>query len=82
MTTTSFKKRDQVSTLQSVRYVTDGRTPETHVLGLTTCADVKAIGWSVEALDQDLEQLCWREKLRSKYQAPFCLYKRESRLAS
>lgn len=80
--TKSFKKGDKVSTLQSGGCATDGTTPETHVLVLTTCADVKAIGWSIEALDQDLEQICWREKLNDKHQATFCLYKRESRLAS
>lgn len=80
--TQSFKKGDQVSTFQTGRCVTDGTTPETHVLGLTSCADVKAIGWSVEALDEDLEQICWREKLNNKHQAPFCLYQREYRLAS
>ncbi|XP_015894537.3 uncharacterized protein LOC125418745 isoform X1 [Ziziphus jujuba] len=78
----SLKNEDQVSTLQSGRHVTDGRSPKTHVLGLTSCEDVKAIGWSIEALDQDLEQICWREKLENKHQTPFCLYKRKSRVAS
>lgn len=77
----SFKMEDQVSTLKSGRHLTDGRPPRTHALGLTNCADVKAIGWSVEALDQDLKQICWREKLSNRHQ-PFCLYKRESRVAS
>lgn len=77
----SLKNENQVSALQSGRHVTDGRSPETNVLGLTSCADVKAIGWSVEALDQDLEQICWRDRLRNKHQTPFCLYMRKSRVA-
>ncbi|KAK8529364.1 hypothetical protein V6N13_102287 [Hibiscus sabdariffa] len=47
-------------------------------LGLTTCKDAKANGWSTKALDQDLEQVCWREKLEE----PPCLYKRKPLLAS
>ncbi|XP_048317876.2 uncharacterized protein LOC125418411 isoform X1 [Ziziphus jujuba] len=78
----SFKKEDQLSTLQSGRHLTDGRPPQTPSLSLTSCADVRAIGWSVEALDQDPKQICWREKLSNKHQAPFCLYKRESHVAS
>ncbi|GMJ13236.1 ARAPASE [Hibiscus trionum] len=46
--------------------------------GLTTCKDPKANGWSTKALDQDLEQICWREKLEE----PPCLYKRKPLLAS
>ncbi|GMI75059.1 ARAPASE [Hibiscus trionum] len=47
-------------------------------LGLTTCKDAKANGWSTKALDQDLEQVCWREKSEE----PPCLYKRKPLLAS
>ncbi|XP_057948798.1 uncharacterized protein LOC131144274 [Malania oleifera] len=54
----------------------------THVLGLTNCNNYKAKGWSVEALDQDLEQVCWKENSGSKFPAPFCLYKKKMLLAS
>ncbi|XP_075632971.1 microtubule integrity protein mal3-like [Castanea sativa] len=39
-------------------------------------------GWSVEALDQDLEQICWKEHLGSKHQELFCLNKKEPLLSS
>ncbi|KAA8529650.1 hypothetical protein F0562_034250 [Nyssa sinensis] len=60
----------------------DENTSETHFLGLTSCLDSKSKDWSIKALDDDLEQVCWKENSRSKYQAPFCLYKREPLLAS
>ncbi|KAL4278498.1 hypothetical protein GQ457_03G008500 [Hibiscus cannabinus] len=47
-------------------------------LSLITCKDPKANGWSTKAIDQDLEQICWREKL----EGPPCLYKRKPLLAS
>lgn len=81
--TKSFKKGGEVVSWQSRRCLMDGRTSELHVLGLTSCSDVKAVGWSSEALQQDgLEQICWKENSENKHQAPFCLYKRESRLSS
>ncbi|KAL4364270.1 hypothetical protein GQ457_04G009720 [Hibiscus cannabinus] len=56
----------------------EGRMLGKRSLGLTTCKDAKANGWSTKALDQDLEQVCWREKLEE----PPCLYKRKPLLAS
>ncbi|XVF02577.1 hypothetical protein REPUB_Repub04eG0186600 [Reevesia pubescens] len=55
---------------------------DTRALGLTTCKDPKANGWSTKVLDQDLDQICWKEKLGSKFQEPPCLYKRKPLLAS
>ncbi|KAL5759970.1 hypothetical protein ACOSP7_018473 [Xanthoceras sorbifolium] len=57
-------------------------TSDTHVLGLTTCKDSKANGWSIEALDQDLEQICWKEKLGNRFEEPFCFYKRKTLLTA
>ncbi|PPS14631.1 hypothetical protein GOBAR_AA05951 [Gossypium barbadense] len=51
-------------------------------LGLITCKDPKANGWSTKALDQDLEQICWKEKSESKFEEPPCLYKRKPLIAS
>ncbi|KAI5352255.1 PREDICTED: alpha-galactosidase [Prunus dulcis] len=77
----AFKNNDLVHTWQARRHLTDTRSSDTHVLGLTTCADVKAMGWSIQAVDQDPEHICWKENSRSKRRAPFCLNKRESLLA-
>ncbi|KAK9934617.1 hypothetical protein M0R45_021754 [Rubus argutus] len=76
-----FKNDDLVDTWQSRRQLKSLKTSDSHVLGLTSCADEKAIGWSTKALDQDLEHICWKENSRKKHQAPFCLNKRESLLA-
>lgn len=73
-----FKNDDLVDTWQSRRQLKSLKTSDSHVLGLTSCADEKAIGWSSKALDQDLEHICWKENSRKKHQAPFCLNKRES----
>ncbi|XP_027365451.1 uncharacterized protein LOC113872246 isoform X2 [Abrus precatorius] len=49
----------------------------THSLGLTSCTESKASGWSIESLNQDLERICWKKSLESKHLAPFCVHKRE-----
>uniref|UniRef100_A0A2N9HRM0 Alpha-galactosidase n=1 Tax=Fagus sylvatica TaxID=28930 RepID=A0A2N9HRM0_FAGSY len=79
--TKGFKSKDEVLDGQTGRRLTDLRTSDTHVLSLTSCTNSKAIGWSIEALDQDLEQICWKEQ-GSKHQELFCLYKKEPLLAS
>ncbi|KAL5175581.1 Alpha-galactosidase [Glycine soja] len=48
-----------------------------HSLGLTSCSESKARGWSIESLNQDLERICWKKGLENKHQAPFCVHKRE-----
>ncbi|KAK9276979.1 hypothetical protein L1049_006518 [Liquidambar formosana] len=80
--TKGFSGRDQVLTWQSRRCLADMGNSETHVLTLTSCKDSKANGWSIEALDQNLEQVCWKESLGRKYEEPFCVYKRKPFLAS
>ncbi|XVF85072.1 hypothetical protein PTKIN_Ptkin17bG0089000 [Pterospermum kingtungense] len=55
----------------------EGDMLNTRALGVTTCKDPKAYGWSIKALDQDLEQICWKEKFGSKLAEPPCLYKRK-----
>ncbi|KAJ4710990.1 Alpha-galactosidase [Melia azedarach] len=54
----------------------------TRVLGLISCKDSRTNGWSVEALDQDLEQICWKGNFGNKIEEPLCLYKRKALLAS
>ncbi|XVE74933.1 hypothetical protein DITRI_Ditri12bG0058400 [Diplodiscus trichospermus] len=60
----------------------EGSMLDTRALGLTTCNDSKAHGWSAKALDQDLEKICWKEKFGNKFEEPPCLYKRKPLLAS
>lgn len=55
-------------------------TSHARVLVLTSCSDPNANGWSMEGLEQDLEQICWKENLGSH--EPLCLYKRKPLLAS
>ena len=49
-------------------------TSHTQFLGFTSCNHPKVNGWSIKALDQDLDQICWKESMRSH--EPLCLYKR------
>ncbi|KAL5552777.1 hypothetical protein UlMin_040178 [Ulmus minor] len=77
----SFKTRDEAPYSQTRKCLPD-RTSQTHVMGLTNCANAKAIGWSIETLEQDLEQICWKKDLGNKHHEPFCLYKRDSLLTS
>ncbi|XP_062158370.1 alpha-galactosidase [Alnus glutinosa] len=72
------KSRDDVLAWQSTRSRTDVEISDTQVLGLTGCMNSKAIGWYVQASNQDLEKICWKEKLGSRHQEPLCLYKREA----
>ncbi|KAI3467609.1 hypothetical protein Pfo_024272 [Paulownia fortunei] len=51
-------------------------------LGLTSCKDVEARGWSARAIDDDLEKVCWKEKSSNGHQEPFCLYKRKPLMLS
>lgn len=53
-----------------------------HFMGLTSCKDRDAKGWSVRSYGDDLEQVCWKENSRSEHQAPFCLYKKKLLLES
>jgi hypothetical protein len=73
--------RNQGLTWQS-RSLEDSVTPKTHTFGLTNCRDPKAKGWFIKTSDNDIEQVCWKGSTRNRYEAPFCLYKRKSLLAS
>ncbi|KAM7269004.1 hypothetical protein ACFE04_024501 [Oxalis oulophora] len=52
---------------------------ERHIFGLTSCNNEKVTGWSAKALDQDVEQICWKDSLGS---GPLCVYKQKPRLSS
>ncbi|PIN22944.1 Alpha-D-galactosidase (melibiase) [Handroanthus impetiginosus] len=51
-------------------------------LGLTSCKDVEARGWSARAISDDLEQVCWKEKSSNRHKEQFCLHKRTPLLSS
>ncbi|KAK6160287.1 hypothetical protein DH2020_003668 [Rehmannia glutinosa] len=55
---------------------------ESLALGLTSCKDVEAKGWSARAVDDDFEQVCWKKKSSTGHQEPFCLYKTKPLLLS
>ncbi|KAI9117048.1 hypothetical protein K1719_012047 [Acacia pycnantha] len=57
------------------------QTSNTHLIGLTGCTESKAVGWSTESLKEDVERICWTRSSGSKHQAPFCVHKREIRVA-
>ncbi|KAF8390520.1 hypothetical protein HHK36_025047 [Tetracentron sinense] len=64
------------------RSLKDVGTSDARVLGLISCRDHKTNGWVIEAIDQDLERVCWKDNFGSKYKPPFCLYKRKPLSAS
>ncbi|RYR17601.1 hypothetical protein Ahy_B03g062306 isoform D [Arachis hypogaea] len=53
-----------------------GKPSYTHALRLTGCSEPKAMGWSVESLNEDLERICWKRSLENQL-PPFCVHKRE-----
>ncbi|KAK6930934.1 Alpha galactosidase, C-terminal beta sandwich domain [Dillenia turbinata] len=55
---------------------------DAYIFILPSCEHLRAKGWTLETLDQDIAQICWKDSLRNKYQAPFCLYKRRPVLAA
>ncbi|XP_061976096.1 alpha-galactosidase-like isoform X3 [Populus nigra] len=59
---------------RSRRSLKEVGTSHTQFLGFTSCNHPKVNGWSIKALDQDLDQICWKESMRSH--EPLCLYKR------
>ncbi|KAL0421464.1 UNVERIFIED_CONTAM: hypothetical protein Slati_3169300 [Sesamum latifolium] len=65
------------------RYLERNSVMGSLALGLTSCKDVEARGWSLKPIDDDdLDQVCWKEKSRNGDQEPFCLYKRKPLLPS
>ncbi|XP_051122044.1 uncharacterized protein LOC127245296 isoform X2 [Andrographis paniculata] len=50
-------------------------------LGLTSCNNVEARGWSVKDIDDDLEQVCWKDSSKGN-RDPFCFHKRTPLLSS
>ncbi|KMT07776.1 hypothetical protein BVRB_6g146990 [Beta vulgaris subsp. vulgaris] len=56
------------------------RRPQTRSLALVSCKETKAKGWVVQSVDQDLDQICWKNSF--ELEAPFCLYKIKARVTS
>ncbi|KAH6771232.1 Melibiase family protein [Perilla frutescens var. hirtella] len=46
-------------------------------LGLTNCKGAEATGWSARAIEDDHEQVCWKDKSSHRQHEPFCLYKKQ-----
>lgn len=67
--------RNRGATFQS-RSPKDAGISESLAWRLISCKDGEAKGWFNSALDDEMEQVCWKGDSRSKYQAHFCLYKR------
>ncbi|CAI9093044.1 OLC1v1028446C2 [Oldenlandia corymbosa var. corymbosa] len=76
-----FRRYALANQVESYKVV-DGLESEDRFLGMTSCRDVNANGWSAEAYDDELEKVCWKENSPSEQQAPFCLYKRKLLLES
>ncbi|XP_010251024.1 PREDICTED: uncharacterized protein LOC104593056 [Nelumbo nucifera] len=74
--TEDHRSSKQVLTLRS-RSLKDAHTPHKLVFSLTSCNENRAKGWVIEALDQDLERICWKVNFRSKYKPSLCLNKRK-----
>ncbi|KAG5236188.1 alpha-galactosidase [Salix suchowensis] len=55
-------------------------TSHTQFVGFTSCNHPKVNSWSVKVLDQDVDQICWKESMGSH--EPLCLYKRKPLLPS
>ncbi|KAL8161657.1 hypothetical protein V2J09_013146 [Rumex salicifolius] len=55
-------------------------TSHTRFLSLVSCKEGIANGWSVEVVEKDLHQVCWK-KNPGTHHLPFCLYKRNLPLA-
>ncbi|XP_021853940.1 probable alpha-galactosidase B isoform X2 [Spinacia oleracea] len=56
------------------------RNSHTSSLALVSCKEIKAKGWLVESVDQDLDQVCWKDNFETNEAAPFCIYKRKSQV--
>ncbi|XP_061372288.1 uncharacterized protein LOC133314780 isoform X2 [Gastrolobium bilobum] len=76
---TSLRSEDQDLGGQMRRSNKKMKTSYTHSLGLTSCSESKASGWTNESLDQYLERICWKRSSGNKHLAPFCVHKRELR---
>ncbi|CAK8567260.1 unnamed protein product [Lathyrus sativus] len=78
----SLKNEDQNSDRQMRRSYRETKASHTHSLGLTSCTESKASGWTSESISQYPERICWKRNLGNKHLAPFCMHKRELNLAS
>lgn len=57
------------------------RKASTRFLSLVSCEEGITEGWSVEVLENDLHQVCWKKNSGTRH-LPFCLYKRNVPLSS
>ncbi|CAK7332521.1 unnamed protein product [Dovyalis caffra] len=76
----SSTHRTMAHSQRSRRCLKEVGASHTQFLDLTSCNHPKVNGWSIEALDQDLDQICWKGNVQSH--EPLCLYKRKPLLSS
>lgn len=57
------------------------RGPHSSSLALVSCKENIAKGWLAQSVDQDLDQVCWKNNMEVN-EAPFCLYKRKPQVTS
>jgi hypothetical protein len=76
VTSSKNSKNEYQHHIQKMRRSKKGKKP-IHSLGLTSCSESKAIGWTIENINQDLERICWKGNAENKHQNPFCVHKRE-----
>ncbi|CAJ2673830.1 unnamed protein product [Trifolium pratense] len=79
---TSLKNEDQDSGKLMRRSYRETKTSYTHSLGLTSCTDSKASGWTSESLGLYPDRICWKRNLGNKHLDPLCMHKRELNFAS
>uniref|UniRef100_A0A6N2N688 Uncharacterized protein n=1 Tax=Salix viminalis TaxID=40686 RepID=A0A6N2N688_SALVM len=65
---------------RSGRSLKEVGTSHTQFVGFTSCNHPEVNSWSVKAVDQDVDQICWKESMGSH--EPLCLYKRKPLLPS
>ncbi|WJX39646.1 hypothetical protein P8452_27168 [Trifolium repens] len=74
---TSLKNEDQDSGKLMRRSNRETKTSYTHSLGLTSCTDSKASGWTSESFGLYPDRICWKRNLGNKHLDPLCMHKRE-----
>ncbi|XP_010248688.1 PREDICTED: uncharacterized protein LOC104591526 isoform X2 [Nelumbo nucifera] len=60
----------------------DTDTLHKHVFNLISCKEHRAKGWVIEALNQDIERICWQDYFLKRHKLPVCLNKRKPLLTS
>uniref|UniRef100_A0A7C9AV69 Alpha-galactosidase n=1 Tax=Opuntia streptacantha TaxID=393608 RepID=A0A7C9AV69_OPUST len=79
VTASYTSKRDNQIISQFRHNGTVGRSYRSS-LALVSCKEPKAKGWAIEAVDEDLDQVCWKRSSETP-KTPTCLYRRKRQVA-